>query len=96
MDNSSIPSKRGAVTQGNIIDPGYFDLKALASYSCCSIRWIRDRLVDRTQPLPHYRIEGKILVKRDDFDRWIRQFLIDQPADEMDDVVSGVLAQLTR
>ena len=53
---------------GDFFEPGYFDLKALAAYSSCSVRWLRDRLVDRLHPLPHYRIEGKILVKREEFD----------------------------
>lgn len=74
--------------------PNYFDLKGLAGYSCCSIRWLRDRLVDRAHPLPHYRIEGKILVKREEFDHWITQYRHARPADELDDVVNGVVAQM--
>ncbi len=57
--------------QRDLIEPGYFDLQALAAYSSCSVRWLRDRLVDRLRPLPHYRIEGKILVKREEFDHWL-------------------------
>jgi integrase len=56
---------------GDLFESGYFDLKALAAYSSCSVRWLRDRLVDRLHPLPHHRIEGKILVKREEFDRWL-------------------------
>ena len=25
------------------VHPGYLDLKTLAAYSCCSVRWLRDR-----------------------------------------------------
>jgi excisionase family DNA binding protein len=73
---------------------GYFDLKALAAYSCCSVRWLRDRLVDQEHPLPHHRVGGKVLVKREDFDRWIARYRQDRPADELADVVNGVLAQM--
>jgi hypothetical protein len=52
--------------------------------------------VDRTHPLPHYRVGGKLLVKRDDFDRWVAQYRHDRTVDELNDVVSGVLAQLSR
>ncbi len=78
------------------VQPGYFDLKTLAAYSCSSVRWLRDRLVDRVHPLPHYRVGGKVLVNKDDFDAWMAEFRIDRPADELDDVVNGVLAQMSR
>ena len=52
------------------LDP-YLSLRALATYSGCSIRWLRDRLVDSVHPLPCYRVEGKILVRRSDFDEWM-------------------------
>lgn len=76
------------------IQPGYFDLKALAAYSSCSVRWLRDRLVDRAHPLPHHRVEGKVLVKREDFDQWMAQYRQERPADELQTVVNGVLAKL--
>lgn len=74
--------------------PGYFDLQALAMYSCCSVRWLRDRLVDRLHPLPHYRVEGKILVKREEFDVWLSTSRVVSPAEELDDIVDSVLAQV--
>ena len=77
-----------------LTEPSYFDLKSLAMYSSCSVRWLRDRLVDRIRPLPHYRVEGKILVKREEFDQWMAQYRLDRPADELDDVVHGILAQM--
>lgn len=67
---------------GDLFEPEYFDLKALAAYSSCSVRWLRDRLVDRLHPLPHYRIEGKILVKREEFDRWLSGSHVVSSADD--------------
>jgi Helix-turn-helix domain len=75
---------------------GYFDLQALAGYSCCSVRWLRDRLVDRTHPLPHHRVGGKLLVKKEDFEQWISQYRQERPADELEGVVNGVLAKVGR
>lgn len=79
---------------GNLFEPGYFDLKALAAYSSCSVRWLRDRLVDRLHPLPHYRIEGKILVKREEFDRWLSGSHIVNSTDELSDIVDSVVAHM--
>lgn len=78
----------------HLLAPGYFDLRALATYSCCSVRWLRDRLVDRVRPLPHYRIEGKILVKREEFDHWLSASRIISPADELDSIVESVMAHV--
>lgn len=50
-------------------DP-YLDLKSLAAYSGLSRRKLHNLLQDPSQPLPHYRIGGKILVRRSDFDAW--------------------------
>jgi hypothetical protein len=82
---------------GYTVEPGYLDLKTLAAYSSCSIRWLRDRLVDRVSPLPHHRVGGKILVRKEDFDDWMRAFRRIEPVAELDtlvdDVVAGLLAK---
>ncbi|MEO7862712.1 MAG: helix-turn-helix domain-containing protein [Nitrospirales bacterium] len=76
------------------VRPTFLDLKTLAAYSSCSVRWLRDRLTDRTRPLPHYRVEGKILVKVEEFEQWMAQYRQDRSTDELDDVVAGVLTQM--
>jgi hypothetical protein len=80
--------------QRDLIEPGYFDLQALAAYSSCSVRWLRDRLVDRLRPLPHYRIEGKILVKRDEFDHWLSGSHVVNSADGLSVIVDSVVAHM--
>ena len=55
-------------------DP-YLGLRALSTYSGCSVRWLRDRLTDVAHPLPCFRLPGgKILVRRSDFDGWIAAY----------------------
>jgi hypothetical protein len=76
--------------------PGYMDLRTLAAYSCCSVRWLRDRLADRAKPLPYHRIEGKILIRKEDFDEWIGQYRTVQPPDELAVLVDGVLEDVCR
>lgn len=72
--------------------PGYFDLKALAAYSSCSVRWLRDRLADCARPLPYHRVEGKLLVKKEDFDQWIEDYRICRRPRELDQIVDEVMS----
>lgn len=77
-----------------IHEPGYFDLQALAVYSCCSVRWLRNRLVDHHQPLPHYRVEGKVLVKREEFDQWMTTHRTMPQVNDLAELVESVVSQM--
>ncbi len=61
------------ITIATPLDP-YLTLRALAAYSGCSTRWLRERLTCLTHPLPHYRVNGKILVRPSEFDTWMAPF----------------------
>jgi len=76
------------------VHPGYLDLKTLAAYSCCSVRWLRDRLVDRLDPLPHYRVGGKLLVKPEEFDHWMAAHRVVCQSAELAQIVESVVAQV--
>lgn len=75
------------------LDP-YLSLRALAGYSGCSVRWLRDRLTESRQPLPCYRLPGgKVLVRRSEFDAWLARYhCVGRP--EVDRIVADVLAGL--
>ena len=73
------------------LDP-YLSLRALGTYSGCSIRWLRDRLVDASHSLPCYRVEGKILVRRSDFDEWIAWYR-NQGRSDVERLVAPVLRE---
>lgn len=55
-------------------DDGYMSLKRLSAYADMSIKALRRCLVDPKNPLPHYRMAHKILVKKSEFDQWIAAF----------------------
>ena len=55
------------------LDP-FLSLRALVSYSGLGARKLRDYLVDPLYPLPCYRVGGKILVRRSEFDAWIAHY----------------------
>lgn len=76
------------------VQPSFLDLRTLAAYSSCSVRWLRDRLVDRSHPLPHYRIGGKLLVQRDEFDHWMSVHRVVHPSEQLSQIVESVVAQL--
>ena len=50
------------------------DLRALSEYSCMSRDALRDHI--RTLGLPGYKVGGKIIVRKSEFDRWLQQFRI--------------------
>ena len=52
----------------------YYTLKSLTTYCGIGLRTLRMYLTHPTHPLPHYRVGGKILVKRSEFEAWIRSF----------------------
>ena len=66
----------------------YFDLQGLSLYSTYSVPCLRKYL---KQGLPHYK-HGKILIKRSEFDQWIKQFKISKH--ELNEYVDQVLADL--
>jgi hypothetical protein len=55
------------------LDP-FLSLRALAAYSGLGARKLRDYLTDPLHPLPCYRVGGKILVRRSEFDAWIARY----------------------
>jgi len=56
-----------------ILDP-YLSLTGLARYSALSVRKLRTHLADVAHPIPCYRVGGKIVVRRSEFDVWIAAY----------------------
>jgi hypothetical protein len=80
------------VVISSLLDP-FLALRALASYSGISIRKLRDYLDDPAHPLPCYRVGGKIVVRRSEFDTWIARYRQIGRAD-VDQIVADVLRTL--
>lgn len=72
---------------------GYLSLKALSSYAGLSVRTLRSHLQDPIAPLPHFRIGGRILVRRSEFDVWVGRFRA-TGASALDGVVNDVMSGL--
>jgi hypothetical protein len=70
----------------------FMSLRALSGYSGLSVRSLRSYLAGRV-PLPHYRVGGKLLVRRSEFDSWMVRFRVDRAA-EIENIVNEVVSEL--
>lgn len=65
----------------------YFDLKGLAQYSNLSVRTLRKYL----GKIPHYRIGGKLLVKKSEFDKYLEQYReVDSLSEMVEEIVNEI------
>jgi len=75
--NERVAQVRGVLAERVVVstplDP-FLALRALAAYSGLSVRKLRDYLEDPAHPLPCYRLPGKILVRRSEFDAWLARY----------------------
>ncbi len=72
------------------VEAGYLSLRALSAYSDLSVRTLRGYLSHPARPLPHYRVGGKVLVKRSEFDAWVSGFR-EESTSHVDAIVAEVL-----
>lgn len=79
------------VVVSTALDP-FLSLRALASYAGLSVRTLREYLDHPARPLPHYRVGGKILVRRSEFDAWIAGYR--RASTRVDTIVREVLGNL--
>ena len=75
------------------LQPEYFSLQRLAAYSSLSVRTLRGYLHHADRPLPYYRVGGKILVNRSEFDAWMGGFRV-AATSQVDALVSELLTEL--
>jgi len=73
------------------LEDRYLDLRALSLYSSLAVPTVRDYI--RSGTLPYYKLRGKILVKRSEFDDWIQQFKVDK-TDELESLVEDAISAL--
>jgi hypothetical protein len=58
------------------------------------VRWLRTRLHDKENPLPHYRIGGKLLVKVQEFDVWAARHVIVPQVDVLNQIVDDTIKKV--
>jgi excisionase family DNA binding protein len=75
------------------LDDSYCSLRQLSAYSGLSSRTLRKKIIDALHPLPFYRIGGKILVRRSEYDAWALRFRVTNPL-KADAMVNELLKEL--
>ena len=71
----------------------YFDLRGLEVYSSIRVPTLRDYI--RSDALPCFKVKGKILIRKSEFDRWLEQYRINRKHDLnriVDDIIESVHA----
>ena len=71
----------------------FFDLRGLAVYSSLGVGTLRDHI--KSGNLPCFKVKGKILIKRSEFDQWMEDHRLDKKKD-INDIVEGVLNEFKR
>jgi hypothetical protein len=75
------------------VEDAYLSLKQVSAYGGLSVRTLRGYLTHAVHPLPHFRIGGRVLVRRSDYDAWAARFRV-VPAERVTDLVDGLLKGL--
>jgi excisionase family DNA binding protein len=76
------------------VRPMYLSLRALGVYSGLSNRTLREYLHDRVHPLSFYKVGGKIVVNRKEFNQWMTQFRRVTAAVDVGAIVDDVMRSL--
>jgi hypothetical protein len=71
------------------IEPEYLDLKALSHYSCIGVSTLRG-ILSRPGGPAFFKLKGKILVNKTEWDRWLKQFKT--AAVDLDSIVDEAIA----
>ena len=69
----------------------YFDLKGLSAYSALKVPTLREYI--KKGKLPAFKVKGKILIKRSEFDMWLKKFRV---KDRIDSIVNDVISSMKR
>jgi len=74
----------------------WLDLRRLVRYACVSERTLRMWIRRPNNPLPAKQVgQGKILVKRTEFDRWLQAQPVES-AINLNEIVDDVMKEITR
>ena len=67
------------------------DLRGLSEYSSLGIPTLRDYL--RSAGLPCFKVKGKILIRRSEFDAWLEKYRVNRKQD-LNHIVDDIMATI--
>ncbi|MBW1613802.1 MAG: helix-turn-helix domain-containing protein [Deltaproteobacteria bacterium] len=62
-----------------ILKDQYFDLRGLSAYSTMGVSTLREYI--KEGKLPAYKVKGKVLIRKSEFERWIERHRMNQKKD---------------
>ena len=68
-----------------------FDLRGLSAYASLSVSSLRAHI--RSNGLPAYQVNGKILVRKSEFDQWLSQFRVNR-AQDLNRLVDEIIVEI--
>jgi excisionase family DNA binding protein len=92
FSNDTISINNGPLRRG-VVPLEWLDLKALTQYVSVSRRTLTEWLLREENPLPAFRVGGKMYVRRADFDRWMESHPVEGPVN-LGKIVDDVMADL--
>ena len=69
----------------------YLDLRGLSAYSALGVSTLRDYI--RAGSLPCFKLKGKVLVKRSEFDAWMEKRRV-QKGKDINAIVNDIMSDL--
>ena len=69
----------------------YFDLEGLSAYSMLKVPTLREYIKEKK--LPAFKVKGKLLIRRREFDSWIEKFRV---KDRIDTLVNDVMSDMNK
>jgi excisionase family DNA binding protein len=73
------------------VDREWMSLRELTEYASVSERTLRDWLRRSTDALPGVRVNGKVLIRRSEFDAWLERHRIRPDSVDVGKIVDDVL-----
>lgn len=73
------------------IERGWLSLRELTEYASVSERTLREWVHRSTDALPAVRVDGKILVRKSEFDAWLERHRIRPDSIDVGKIVDDVL-----
>ena len=78
------------IKTGIALDDQLFDLRGLQAYSALGVSTLREHI--RKGSLPAYKVGGKLLIRRSEFDTWIETFRVQ--VQDLNGVVDEIINSL--
>lgn len=77
----------------NVVEDRYLDLPGLSDYASMAVPTLRDYC--RQGQLPYFKLKGKILIRKSEFDAWIEGFRAD-PKVKLKVIANDVILELKK